>query len=87
MMANVVYILCGLTSFLCAAMLYRGYRTSRARFLLWSSLCFVFLTLGNILLAVDLVVLPTTVDLSIWRTIPTFIGLMILLYGMIWDAT
>ena len=53
-----VYMLCAATSLACAVLLLRGYRRSGARFLLWSSLCFVGLALNNVILFVDKVVLP-----------------------------
>ena len=83
-MALVVYLLCALTSAACAVLLWRGYRRSRARLLLWSSLCFWGFCLNNVLLIVD-VQLPD-VDLSFWRTVPTAAGLALLLYGLVWDA-
>ncbi|HEY0010026.1 MAG TPA: DUF5985 family protein [Tepidisphaeraceae bacterium] len=85
-MAEAVYILCALTSLTCAVMLARGYVRSRARLLLWSSLCFVGFAVNNILLYVDIVLLPTEVDLSVVRTSAALLGLLILLYGLIWDA-
>jgi hypothetical protein len=71
--ASVVYILCALTSAACAAMLLRGYLRSRARFLLWSSLCFGCLALNNAVLFVDQDLLPEVnglggVDFAIWRS-------------------
>lgn len=83
-MANVVYILCAITSISCAVLLLRSYRASSVRMLLWSGLCFSFLALNNILLVLDLTVLPE-VDLSTVRSIPEVIGLGLLLYGFIWD--
>ncbi len=53
--------------------------------MLWSGLCFVALTANNVLLFVDLIVVPN-VDLSLWRHIATLSGLVLLLYGMIWDT-
>jgi len=90
-MAEAVYVLCCLTSLTCAVMLWRGYARSRARFLLWSSLCFVGLALNNLLLFIDKVVLPDVsgfvgVDFAIWRSGAALIGLALLLYGLIWDA-
>ncbi|HEY3874509.1 MAG TPA: DUF5985 family protein [Candidatus Kapabacteria bacterium] len=84
MMANIVYILCALASIVCAVLLIRSYRTSRVRMLLWSGLCFSFLALNNILLVVDLIILPS-VDLSTVRLIPEFIAVVLLLYGFILD--
>lgn len=83
--ADIVYALCVLTSLACAVLLWRGYGRSRARLLMWSSLCFVGLALNNALLIVDLHVLPA-VDLSIWRTLPALIGIALLVYGLVWDA-
>ena len=84
-MAVVVYVLCALTSVACAVMLFRGYVQNRARFLLWSSLCFVCLALNNILLFINLVIIPT-VDLSMWRSLSALAGVALLLYGLVWDA-
>jgi len=84
-MAEIVYILCALTSFACAVLLARGYARSGVRLLLWSALCFAGLTLNNVILFLDLVVYPD-VDLSVWRGVSGVIGLGFLLYGMIWDA-
>ena len=90
-MAEAVYILCALTSIACAAMLFRGYTRSGARFLLWSALCFVGLTLNNVLLFIDKVVLPEEtgfwgVGFATWRAAAALAGLLLLVYGLIWDA-
>ena len=85
MFANLVYVLCAATSTLCAVLLYRGYRTSRARLLVWSCICFVGLAVNNVLLIVDVRVVPTT-DLSVWRLLPALIGVGALLYGLIWET-
>lgn len=85
-MATFVYALCALTSLLCAALLARGYRATRARLLLWASLCFAGLALNNVLLFIDLRVVPS-IDLSAWRSLPALAGLAILIYGLIWDAS
>jgi hypothetical protein len=91
-MAEAVYILCAATSLACAVLLFRGYARSRARFLLWSCLCFVALTLNNVLLFADKVVFPQTdlavagVTATLARTLIALIGLSMLLYGLIWDA-
>jgi hypothetical protein len=81
-----------LTSLACAVLLLRGYSRARgARFLLWSSLCFVGLALNNVMLFVDRVVLPEQdemlgISFAIWRSAPALLGLGLLLYGLIWDA-
>ena len=85
-MASVVYALCALTSGLCAVLLWRAYRASRARLLLWSSLSFIGLTFNSLLLFIDLVILPTTVDLALYRSLVAAISVMTLLLGLIWDS-
>ena len=85
MMADVVYVLCALTSLACAVLLWRGWRRSRARLLFWSALCFIGLFLNNALLIVDLRMLPQ-LDLAIVRTIPALLGAMALVYGLVWDT-
>ncbi|MCI0534641.1 MAG: DUF5985 family protein [Verrucomicrobiales bacterium] len=85
-MAEIVYVLCALTSLSCALMLLRGYRRNRTRLLFWSCACFFVLALSNLLLFVDLVLLSTTIDLQIVRNSITLAGLAMLLYGMIWDT-
>lgn len=84
-MAPLVYILCFITSLLCGVLLLRGYRRSGVRLLLWSGLCFIGLALNNALLVTDRVLAPN-VDLYLVRTLPTLIGLLLLLYGLIWEA-
>ncbi len=83
-MAAIAYILCGLTSIGCAVLLLRGYKQTRSRLLFWSGLCFIGLALNNILVFVDLRMLPN-VDLSIVRSIPALIGLLLLIFGLIWE--
>ncbi|HEX8432839.1 MAG TPA: DUF5985 family protein [Longimicrobium sp.] len=84
-MATLVYVLCALTSMACAALLLRGYFSTRARLLLWSGLCFAGLALNNILLVIDLRVVPT-MDLSVWRSVPAVIGVALLMYGLVWES-
>lgn len=84
-MATVVYLLCALTSIACAALLLAAYRRSRARLLLWTFLCFAWLAVNNVLLVVDLA-LVKDVDLSIARLATALVGLLLLLYGLIYDT-
>jgi hypothetical protein len=85
MMGGLVYLLCAATSFACTFLLWRGWKRSRVRLLLWTALCFVGLALNNILLFVDMVLVPG-VDLSLVRNLPALAGLAVLLVGMIWDS-
>jgi drug/metabolite transporter (DMT)-like permease len=84
-MAGIIYLLCAATSLACAVLLLRAYRDSRVRLLFWSGLCFVGLTLNNVLLFIDLRVLPER-DLFLLRSMPTLVGLLLLIYGLIWDT-
>jgi hypothetical protein len=83
-MAELVYLLCAATSFVCAALLLRSYLRSRARLLFWSTLCFFGLAINNILLFVDLAMVPD-LDLSLWRSGVALAGIMLLLVGLVWE--
>ena len=84
-MGTLVYGLCALTSLACAFLLLRGYRETGVRLLLWSGLCFLGLAANNVILFVDLRVVPEY-DLSAWRTFPSIFGVALLLYGLVWDT-
>ena len=84
-MAAVVYYLCAFTSLACAILLIRAYAERRVRLLLWSGICFIGLALNNALLIVDRVMMPER-DLAIIRTLPALVGIVVLVYGLIWDA-
>ncbi len=84
-MAAAVYLLCALTSITCMVLLLRGYLNSRVRLLLWSGLGFAAFAVNNILLFVDLVLLPTQVSLLLFRNLAALAGLVLILYGLIWD--
>jgi hypothetical protein len=84
-MAAVVYMLCFLTSLACAVLLLRGYKNSGARLLLWSGLCFVGMAINNGILFADRILFPD-VDLYIVRTVPLLIGLLLLIYGLVWEG-
>jgi hypothetical protein len=85
-MTAAMYLICAATSLLCTVVLLRNYWNGGARLLLWSGLCFAGLTLDNITLLLDIVVFPD-VDLSLYRKVGTLVGLMLLIYGLVWDAT
>ena len=84
-MSTLIYVLCAITSGACAVLLWRGWRRSRARLLFWSALCFVGLSLNNLLLVVDTRVMPQA-DMAIVRMLPALIGAALLVYGLIWDS-
>ncbi|HEX6097735.1 MAG TPA: DUF5985 family protein [Thermoanaerobaculia bacterium] len=85
MLATAIYVLCALTSIVCAVLLVRGYRRSRVRLLFWSAWCFVGLALNNVLLIVD-VRLLTQVNLEIGRAVPAVVGVSLLVYGLVWES-
>lgn len=85
-MAQFVYLLCGLTSMACAGILLRSYLSNRHRLLLWSAMCFVGLCINNVLLFVDLALLPTSIDLSPYRGMISFASMVVLIYGLVWDT-
>jgi hypothetical protein len=66
--AEPTYALCAMTSFIAAILLLRQYRATRTRLLFWSFVGFTGLALNNILVFVDLVLVPTT-DLALVRTL------------------
>lgn len=84
-MASLISLLCAVTSLACAVLLWRGWRRSGARLLLWSALCFVGLFVSNLLLVVELQATDTPA-LSAARSAPALLGVAFLLYGLIWDA-
>lgn len=84
--ATFAYGMCALTSILCAALLVRSYRVGRMRLLLWAALCFVGLAANNVLLLLDLQVLPD-VDLSLLRDVSGFAAISVLLFGLIWESS
>lgn len=84
-LAGSIYLLCALTALLCAWLLLRAYRRSQYRLLLWGGICFIGLTLSNVLLFIDKLIVPY-VDLYGERLLLTLLSLMILLYGLVWDA-
>ena len=86
MIGKIVYILCALTSFGCTLLLTARYRKTRVDLLFWSAVAFLGFTVTNVLLFVDLVVLPD-VDLALWRNAFTFAGVVLLLYGLIRNST
>ena len=83
-MAAVIYTLCALTSLACAILLLRAYTASRVNLLFWSGMCFLGLTASNVLLVLDRVVYPD-VDLQGARLVAALAGLLLLLYGLVWE--
>jgi hypothetical protein len=81
----IIYLLCVATSLLCAYLLARAYRASKAGVLIWSALCFALLALNNLVIAVDILLLPT-IDLTTLGLTTSLAAVAVLLYGFIWDV-
>ena len=79
-----VYFLCFATSSACSFLLARSYRRTGARLLLWSAICFLFLAANNLMVILDLLVLPE-VNLSLVRLSFSAAALAVLLFGFVWD--
>jgi len=81
----VIFLLCVATSLICAWLLARAYRRNRTRLLIWSALCFALLAVDNLVLAADVLLLPT-VDLTMLRLTVSLAAVAVLLFGFIWEA-
>lgn len=77
-----VYLLCMLTSAACAFLLARAWRRTRTGLLLWTAACFGLLAVNNVLLVIDLLVLPDN-DLSLARQLTALGAVGVLLYGFV----
>ncbi|RYD82984.1 MAG: hypothetical protein EOP84_08575 [Verrucomicrobiaceae bacterium] len=85
MIAIIIYTLCVLTCWTCTFLLFRGFRTGRSPLLLWSSVCFLFLGLANLVLFLDLIVYPGA-SLAVFRSALTLVGLIIFIVGLVFQA-
>ncbi|HYE03557.1 MAG TPA: DUF5985 family protein [Phycisphaerales bacterium] len=84
-MAEAVYFLCFLTSAAVATLLFRAYFRSRQRVVLWSGIGFVGLCANNLLLVLDLVVVPH-IDLSLARLLAAVAGMTVMTAGLLLDS-
>ena len=83
-MAPIAYGLGVCTSIFCAFLLIRSYFARKTPLLLWCSLCFVGLALNNVILFIDLFVVPE-VNLEMWRSVTALTPLVLMLIGLIWE--
>ncbi len=84
-MAEAIYLLCAATSIAAAILLYRMWRQRGTRLLLWSGLCFAGLAANNLILLIDLEVVPD-VDLLLVRTLTAFASALVLVFGLVWES-
>lgn len=80
-----VYLLCSLSSVVAAWLVYRSYRLSPTRLLLWSSLAFAALAVNNVILFFDIMLLPN-ISLLALRHAASLAAIGFLLYGFTWEA-
>ena len=81
----IIYLLCFFSSALCGYLLVTAYRRHQQRLLLWSAACFCLLSLNNLLVFVDIVLLPD-IDLHTLRLITSLVAVGILIYGFVWET-
>ena len=86
--ADFVYLLCTITSLVCAALLLRSYARNRVPLLFWSAVCFLGLFVNNLMVLIDLdqLVFSSISNLSVWRLVPALLGLAALCYGLVTEA-
>jgi hypothetical protein len=85
-LATTVYTLCLIASAVCSFLLVRSFLRNRSRLLLWSAVCFVLLTVNNMLVVLDLVFLPPSIDLSVLRVATSLAAVSTLLFGFVWEV-
>ena len=79
-----IYFLCFLTAGVCTGLLLRGYWRSATRLLLWSGLCFGFLSINSLAVILDIMVFPQ-VDLQAVRHLASLAAVGTLLFGLVWE--
>jgi hypothetical protein len=80
-----VYALSFLTSSLCAVLLARSFFRTHARLLLWSTLCFLFLAFNSLAVIIDILLVPEK-NFGLLRVGLSLAGIMLLLFGLIWEG-
>ena len=84
-MNYVVFLLCAATSVLCAVLLAKAYFDRRNRLLLFVSVAFGFFAINNLFLFANLFFMHT--EFLTERAAASIAGLLILVYGLIKEAT
>ena len=84
-MAALIYTLCTGAALFCTVLLARAYARTHTRLLLWSAVCFLGLTVNNLLVIVDLLILPD-INLFLLRNVTALVGVSSLLVGLVWDG-
>jgi len=81
--AIALFAISALTAILCSVLLLRAYRRSGVRLLFWAGISFAALAIESAVLIVNEMVVA---DLTVLRLLIPLIGLMVLLYGLLWEA-
>ena len=83
--AETIYLLCAATSLAAALMLVRHHRRHPTPLLFWSFVGFLGLAANNVLVFVDLVIVPAT-DLSLLRSAVAAAAVAVLIFGLVWES-
>lgn len=81
--AITLFALTSLTAVLCSFLLVRGYLRSGVRLLFWAGICFAALAIEGVVLIVNEMV---AADLTVLRLLVPLVGLVALLYGLLWES-
>jgi len=81
---TIVYSLCFVTSTVCAGLLGRMFVRNGARLLFWSAACFGLLAIVNLVVVLDMLVLPD-IDFRLVRLGFSLAAISLLLFGFTWD--
>lgn len=84
LLPGLVYMLCLLTSLVCAGLLARAWARTRSPLLFWSALCFAFLAGNNLLVFADMELVSA--NLAMARQAMSAAAVCVLLYGLIWKV-
>jgi hypothetical protein len=79
--AESIYLLCAATSLTATVLLTRHYLARRTALLFWSSIAFAGFSLNNILVYVDLAVLPGS-NLALVRSLLAMLAMLALVFGL-----
>lgn len=85
-MAEAVYLMCAIAAVVCALLLLRSFLHHRLRLSFYTMLCFLAFAINNVLLFVDLAVVPSGPDLASIRNTVNLVGVSMLLYAMITES-
>ena len=80
---TLVYLLSFFASLMCAILLGRSYVRTKTRLLFWSALCFALLAVVNLVVVIDMLILPD-LNLRPARLWLTLAAVSVLLFGFLW---